>query len=170
LRRVVPWISCEFLLRSTFVTYGGYVFSSTSVGTHSKALIEMSSEMASKELPSVAHPPEEHERSVSDGDIEAEKKRRKTRRRRANKNRFKPYHSLSPEEKMALDAAETARSERRTRERMDWMKIPRLDDNTCGLQYYSQAWPMENLWLPVTPLSFYWKIGKRELNKDWRLS
>ncbi|ETN78431.1 hypothetical protein NECAME_02868 [Necator americanus] len=73
--------------------------------------------MASRGLPSVAHPGE-HERSVSDGDVEVEKKRRKTRRRRANKNRFKPYHSLSPEEKMALDAAETARSERRTRERM----------------------------------------------------
>ncbi|EYB95510.1 hypothetical protein Y032_0159g3306 [Ancylostoma ceylanicum] len=73
--------------------------------------------MASKELPSVAHP-DDHERSISDGDVELEKKRRKTRRRRANKNRFKPYHSLSPEEKMALDAAETARSERRTRERL----------------------------------------------------
>ncbi|VDM72518.1 unnamed protein product [Strongylus vulgaris] len=74
--------------------------------------------MASKELPSVRANPDEHERSVSDGDVEMEKKRRKTRRRRANKNRFKPYHSLSPEEKMALDAAETARSERRTRERL----------------------------------------------------
>ncbi|KAL6726970.1 hypothetical protein Aduo_008891 [Ancylostoma duodenale] len=73
--------------------------------------------MASKELPSVARPVD-HERSISDGDVELEKKRRKTRRRRANKNRFKPYHSLSPEEKMALDAAETARSERRTRERL----------------------------------------------------
>ncbi|KAE9417922.1 hypothetical protein Angca_003254 [Angiostrongylus cantonensis] len=61
---------------------------------------------------------DDHDASVSEGDVEIEKKRRKTRRRRANKNRFKPYHSLSPEEKIALDAAETARSERRTRERM----------------------------------------------------
>ncbi|VDP18367.1 unnamed protein product [Heligmosomoides polygyrus] len=71
--------------------------------------------MTSKELQARTS---DHERSVSDGDLEVEKKRRKTRRRRANKNRFKPYHSLSPEEKIALDAAETARSERRIRERV----------------------------------------------------
>lgn len=71
--------------------------------------------MTSKELQARTS---DHERSVSDGDLEVEKKRRKTRRRRANKNRFKPYHSLSPEEKIALDAAETARSERRIRERL----------------------------------------------------
>ncbi|KAK6027459.1 hypothetical protein OSTOST_06509 [Ostertagia ostertagi] len=75
--------------------------------------------MTSNEVPSAAVPhTSDQERSVSDGDLEVEKKRRKTRRRRANKNRFKPYHSLSPEEKIALDAAETARSERRIRERM----------------------------------------------------
>ncbi|KAK5966788.1 hypothetical protein GCK32_021884 [Trichostrongylus colubriformis] len=73
--------------------------------------------MTSNEVPSVVPHTSNQERSVSDGDLEVEKKRRKTRRRRANKNRFKPYHSLSPEEKIALDAAETARSERRIRER-----------------------------------------------------
>ncbi|KJH52530.1 hypothetical protein DICVIV_01240 [Dictyocaulus viviparus] len=74
--------------------------------------------MASEELPSVTTRSDEHDGSMSDGDVGVGKKRRKTRRRRANKNRFKPYHSLSPEEKIALDAAETARSERRNRERL----------------------------------------------------
>ncbi|WKY01079.1 hypothetical protein Q1695_015239 [Nippostrongylus brasiliensis] len=74
----------------------------------------MSLVITAKDVPHTS----DQERSVSDGDLEVEKKRRKTRRRRANKNRFKPYHSLSPEEKIALDAAETARSERRIRERM----------------------------------------------------
>ncbi|VDM59375.1 unnamed protein product [Angiostrongylus costaricensis] len=73
--------------------------------------------MTSEELLVTARA-DDHDASVSEGDVEIEKKRRKTRRRRANKNRFKPYHSLSPEEKIALDAAETARSERRTRERL----------------------------------------------------
>lgn len=49
------------------------------------------------------------QRSVSDGDLDSEKKRRRIRRRRGNRGRFRPYELGEPESEQGTSTGERKR-------------------------------------------------------------